>query len=148
MKINPGFHPINKEMRRADTLLSPAAQQQGFSDMLSQQQENAGKEQLKRMLDQIQLQGERLLKSMTVRELRQYKRMVKQFLEETVRRGVGLKETRGWDRRGRGKKYKILQEIDQNLLAMADELLEAENGKVELLNRVGEIRGLLINLWF
>lgn len=31
---------------------------------------------------------------------------------------------------------------------MADEMLESEQGKIELLQRIGEIRGMLINLVF
>jgi uncharacterized protein YaaR (DUF327 family) len=100
------------------------------------------------MLEQIQLQGERLSKSMTVRELRQYKLLIKKFLEETARRGVQLRETKGWDRRGRSKRYKLLEEIDENLLAMADDLLEHEQGRIEILQKIGEIRGMLINLFF
>ncbi len=100
------------------------------------------------MLEQIQLQGERLSKSMTVRELRQYKLLIKKFLEETARRGVQLRDTKGWDRRGRSKRYKLLEEIDENLLAMADDLLEHEQGRIEILQKIGEIRGMLINLFF
>ncbi|MNI94013.1 hypothetical protein D3C73_1520480 [compost metagenome] len=74
--------------------------------------------------------------------------MVKRFLEDTVRRGVTIKDAKGWDRRGRGKRYKLLDEVDAALLAMADELLETEQGKIELLQRIGEIRGMLINLCF
>ncbi len=85
---------------------------------------------------------------MTVRELRQYKLLVKQFLEETARRGVQLRETRGWDRRGRGKRYKLLEEIDRELLGLAEEMLDSEQGRIELLRKVGEIRGILINLSF
>ncbi len=94
------------------------------------------------------MQGDRLARSMTVRELKAYRMMVKRFLEDTVRRGVGIKESRGWDRRGRGKRYKLLDEVDAALLAMADELLETEQGKIELLQKIGEIRGMLINLVF
>jgi hypothetical protein len=61
---------------------------------------------------------------------------------------VGLKETRGWDRRGRNRRYKILDEIDRILLDMADELLEHEEGRIRLLQSIGEIRGLLINLLY
>jgi len=74
--------------------------------------------------------------------------MIKRFLEDTVRRGVIMKETKGWDRRGRGKRYKLIDELDASLLAMADELLESEEGKISLLQQMGEIRGMLINLSF
>ncbi len=116
--------------------------------MMQQQQERSTQEQLKRRIEEIRQQGERLAKTMTVRELRAYKMMIRAFLEETARRGVHLKETRGWDRRGRGKRYRILEDIDQHLLAMADDMLEREEGQVDLLRRVGEIQGLLINVFF
>jgi uncharacterized protein len=148
MKINPGWRPFGKELIRADNSPSHTVEQKSFSDSLRQQDEKAGQEQLNRLLDQIHLQGDRLSKSMTVRELRQYKLLIKQFLEETARRGVGLKDTRGWDRRGRTKRYKLLEEIDSHLLAMADDLLETEQGKIDLLYRIGEIKGMLINLSF
>jgi len=117
-----------------------------FQDFMGQQERDHSEEQLRKSLQQIILQGERLTKSMTVRELHAYKSMLRRFLEDTVRRGIGLKETRGWDRRGRGKKYKLLDEIDQHLVSLAEELLTHEQGRIEVLQRVGEIRGLLINL--
>lgn len=103
---------------------------------------------MNRQIKDIQLQGDRLSKSMTVRELSIYRNLIKRFLEETARRGVILKDTKGWDRRGRGKRYKLLEEVDAALLNMADDLLDSEQGRIDLLGRVGEIRGLLINLSF
>lgn len=148
MKIIPGWRPSGNLIQPADNSMATPTPPKSFSDTLLQQDEKANLEQLNRMLSQIQLQGERLAKSMTVRELRLYKHLVKQFLEETVRRGVVIKDTKGWDRRGRGKRYKLLDEIDRHLLEMADEMLLSEQGKIDLLVKVGEIRGLLINLFF
>lgn len=105
-------------------------------------------EELQRKLEDIRLQGDRLMRSMTVRELKLYRVMVKGFLEDTLRRGIRLKETRGWDKRGRGKRYKILDEVDALLVSMGEDLLQSEEGRLELLEKVGEIRGLLINLVF
>ncbi|WP_127588657.1 YaaR family protein [Paenibacillus koleovorans] len=148
MKINPGWRPFGKPIAPADNAGPTPVAPKSFSDTMQHQDDKANMEQLTRMLNQIQVQGERLTKSMTVRELRLYRQLVKQFLEETVRRGVKLKETRGWDRRGRGKRYKLLDEIDRHLLEMADEMLETEQGKIDLLVKVGEVRGMLINLFF
>jgi uncharacterized protein YaaR (DUF327 family) len=148
VKINPGWRPFGKQIQLTDSPASPPIASKSFSDMLNQQDGKTDAEQLNRMLQQIQLQGERLNKSMTVRELRAYKALVKQFLEKTVRKGIGIKDTTGWDRRGRGKRYKLLDEIDRHLVEMADDMLETEEGKIELLGKVGEIRGLLINLLY
>lgn len=148
VKINPGFRPFGKHIQLTDNPAAAPVASKSFSDMLNRQNGKADAEQLNRMLQQIQLQGERLSKSMTVRELRAYKMLVKQFLENTVRKGIGIKDTTGWDRRGRGKRYKLLDEIDRRLVELADDLLETEEGKIELLGKVGEIRGLLINLFY
>jgi uncharacterized protein YaaR (DUF327 family) len=148
MKINPGWRPLNKEVKLPDNTTSNLVQQKTFTEMMQQNSGKAAETELNRMLEQIQLQGERLSKSMTVRELRQYKLLIKKFLEETARRGVQLRDTKGWDRRGRTKRYKLLEEIDENLLAMADDLLEHEQGRIDILQKIGEIRGMLINLFF
>lgn len=147
MKINPGYRPLKSEMPNADAERRPV-QQRTFNDIFQQQGEQKTLDELNRQIKDIQQQGDRLAKSMTVRELAIYRNMVKRFLEETARRGVVLKETKGWDRRGRGKRYKLLEEIDAALLNLADDLLESEQGRIDLLGRVGEIRGLLINFSF
>ncbi|RUS47223.1 YaaR family protein [Cohnella sp. AR92] len=147
MKIEPGFRPINKTLVRNE-MPNRQAQAQTFGDFMQHQEESRTIEELSRKLEEIGAQGDRLMRSMTVRELKQYRLMVKAFLEDTLRRGIKLKETKGWDRRGRGKRYKILDEVDSLLVAMGEELLQSEEGRLELLEKVGEIRGLLINLVF
>lgn len=148
MKIESHTSPFGKKLSRSENSLQQPVQHKSFSDMMRQQEERASKEQLQRMLEQIDQQGQRLAQAMTVRELRAYKQLVKKFLEETVRRGVGLRETRGWDRRGRSKRYKLLEEIDAKLLEMGEELLQHERGRIELLEKIGEIRGMLLNVYF
>ncbi|MNI00373.1 hypothetical protein D3C73_531710 [compost metagenome] len=148
MKINPGWQPIGKNVKINENAVPPQVAQRNFSDMMRQQDAKATHEQLNQMMQQISLQGERLAKSMTVRELRAYKLLIKQFLEETARRGVQMRETRGWDRRGRSKRYKLLEEIDKELLDMADEMLEFEQGRIDILQKIGEIRGMLIHFLF
>lgn len=147
MKINPGYRPLKSELSTTDGERRPV-QQKNFTDIFQQQSEQKTIDELNRQIKDIQQQGNRLAKSMTVRELAIYRNMIKRFLEETARRGVILKDTKGWDRRGRGKRYKLLDEIDAALLNMADDLLDSEQGRIDLLGRVGEIRGLLINLSF
>ena len=147
MKINPGFRPLGKDVRLGDSVAKPVTTK-SFADMMQQQDNSSSQEELHQRLQDIYRQGERLSKSMTVRELRLYRTMVKRFLEDTVRRGVALRDARGWDRRGRSKRYRLVEEIDSTLLELADELLQTEQGKMELLQKVGEIRGMLINLTF
>jgi uncharacterized protein len=146
LKIESGWRPL--EQRSRTDQLNKTVVSRSFSDVLQQNEQERTTEQLQRKLQDIYNQGERFSRSMTVRELKLYQQMVKKFLEDTVRRGVGLKEQRSFDRRGRMKRYKLLDEIDEKLIEMAEELLQTEQGRLELLSKIGEIRGLLINLFY
>jgi uncharacterized protein YaaR (DUF327 family) len=148
MKIQPNWSTLGKNVQKPDSPQNPVVQQKSFGDMMHQQEDQTNHEQLKLLFDKINKQGQQFARTMTVRELRAYKLLVKQFLEETVRRGVAIRDTKGWDRRGRGKRYKLLEEIDAMLLEMAEQLLEQEQGRIQLLDRVGEIRGMLLNEYF
>lgn len=146
MKINPNWRPVGGELQKPASP-NPSIQQ-SFSEVIRHQERLLTQAELQQQLRQIQTQGELLAKSMTIRDLRRYKEMIRQFLEDTVRRGIGMKEIRGWDRRGRSKRYKLLQQIDAALLSLADELLDSEEGRIKLLQTIGELRGLLINLLY
>ncbi|RJE83541.1 DUF327 family protein [Paenibacillus sp. 1011MAR3C5] len=147
MRVDQGWRPVGQNRASADSSMKPV-QPASFADVMVQQDAQRTQEQLNQKLQDIHRQGDRLAKNMTVRELMLYRQMVKRFLEDTIRRGVGLKEVRGFDRRGRVKRYKLLDEIDATLVTMAEDLLDSEEGRIELLNKIGEIRGILINLMF
>lgn len=147
MKIEPGYYPLGKTVTRSETAPRQAPTQT-FGDFLQYQEEGRSIEELQRKLEDINQQGDRLMRSMTLRELKLYRMMVKGFLEDTLRRGIKLKETKGLDRRGRSKRYKIIEEVDALLVSIGEDLLQTEEGRLELLEKVGEIRGLLINLLF
>ncbi|WP_046216580.1 YaaR family protein [Paenibacillus wulumuqiensis] len=147
MKINPGYPMMKSNPVISDTP-NKVVQQKNFSDVLQNHGTQATHDEVQRQFREIQMQGERLAKSMTLRELKSYQMLVKRFLEDTVRRGIGLKETHSFDRRGRSKKYKLLDEVDAALISMAEDLLNSEQGRIELLQRMGEIRGLLVNFLY
>ncbi|WP_058300434.1 DUF327 family protein [Gorillibacterium timonense] len=136
--------------------VSPASQSgeqaisgKAFSDILQQQGGGKSRDpELAAQLEQIHQQSERFTRSMNMRELHEYKRLVKRYLERTARRGVGLKDAKGRDRGGRDRRYLLLDEIDRELLLLADELLETEQGRMTLLTSVGEIKGLLFQTFY
>ncbi|MDP5276927.1 YaaR family protein [Chengkuizengella axinellae] len=148
MKINSGLRSLQKNVLVSDQTSNNSITMKNFSETLQHQERFASSEQLKQAMLQIEIQGKRLTKSMTVRELFAYKNLVRRFMEESVRNGIQLKNKIGKDRRGRGRRYKILEEVDQSLLQMTDDLLKSEQGRIEILQKVGEIRGMLINLLF
>jgi len=78
---------------------------------------------------------------------KQSKKLVKKFLEEAVQNGLQLEEQRGFNRRGRTKIYKIVKEVDSKLIDLTNTVLDKEKKGLDILNKVGEIKGLLINIY-
>ena len=60
---------------------------------------------------------------------------------------MGLKQSHTWNRFGEGRKLKIVETIDEKLVELAEEILNREKSSIDLLDKIGEIKGLLINLY-
>lgn len=118
-----------------------------FGEMLVKQGSKMQSEQLTKLLGDISTAGERVAKSRNLRELTRFKRLVKRFMEEAVQHGLQAKNAHTWNRFGEGRRLKIVETIDEHLVQLAEDLLNEEKETIDLLDRIGEIKGLLINLY-
>ena len=118
-----------------------------FSDVMSKKREHLLYERLDQLREKIEAQGEKLGKSQTIEDFRAYKKLVKQFMDDAVSNGLKLEEQRGFDWRGRTKVYKIVKEVDGKLIDLANEVLAKEKKGLNILSLLGEIEGLLINIY-
>ena len=54
---------------------------------------------------------------------------------------------RSLDRRGRHRVYGIIRLVDENLDALANELVKDEKDHLGILGKIGEIQGLLLDIF-
>jgi len=148
MKIGDGIRPPFESLRGSDLRRGQQVEKLNFRDMVKSQGHRLSDEKMTQLLNEIDKQGEILARSRSVRDFYHYKSLVKRFMEEAVKYGIALDDRRGVNRRGRSRLYKIVKEVDEQLLTLADELLSQQAPMLELLSRMGEIRGMLINLYF
>lgn len=146
MKIQHSHSPA------MDRMIQPDRQRAGgdkvpFSEMMKQHKGAMSQEHLTRLMNEINTQGQRLAQSRTVRDLHLYKSLVKRLMDEAVKFGLAFQEKESFGRRRRGRKYKIIEEIDRHLISLTNAILEQEGTHIDLLDRIGEIRGLLVNLY-
>ncbi|WP_062046437.1 YaaR family protein [Bacillus sp. JCM 19034] len=118
-----------------------------FKEVIGKQRNEKAYEKLSAFMQKIDDQGKVLAEKRTVDELRKYKKLVKEFMEDAVEFGLSLEERRGFNRRGRTKIYKIVKEVDRKLLDLTDTVLNKQKKGLEILNMVGEIKGLLVNIY-
>jgi uncharacterized protein YaaR (DUF327 family) len=84
---------------------------------------------------------------MDIRDLKQYRGLVRDFLNEVVYRSHKFSRENFLDRRGRHRVYGIIRRIDENLDALAEELVADEQDHLAILARIGEIEGLLLDIF-
>ena len=99
------------------------------------------------MLLDITTQGERIAQHMDIRDLKKYRGLIKEFLGEVVYRSHKFSRENFLDRKGRHRVYGIIRRIDENLDALAEELVADEKDHLAILSRIGEIKGLLLDIF-
>ena len=96
-------------------------------------------------MQDITAQGNRIAEHMDIRDMKRYRGLIKDFLNEVVYRSHKFSRENFLDRRGRHRVYGIIRLIDSNLDELASEL-EDEKDHLSILARIGEIRGLLLDI--
>ena len=97
-------------------------------------------------MDQITAQGERIANHMDVTDMKKYRSLVKEFMNEVVTHSHEFSRENFLDRRGRHRVYGIVRLVDKNLDDLARELVKDEKDNLTILNKVGEIQGLLLDI--
>jgi uncharacterized protein YaaR (DUF327 family) len=118
-----------------------------FKFVLASNIEEAGfQEKVTALMNEISEQGKKLSKHTDVRDMRKYRQLIKEFINEVVYRSHEFSRENFLDRRGRHRVYGIVRLVDENLDKLAEELLKDEKDNLAILNLVGEIRGLLLDI--
>lgn len=99
------------------------------------------------LMEEITMQGERLYKRRDVKDMKHYRSLVKDFLNEVVTHSHSFSRENFLDRRGRHRVYGIIRLIDENLDQLAQELMKDEKDNLAILDKIGEIRGLLLDIF-
>ena len=129
------------------TTQTQQAQQSGedFKFTLMSSIEEAGlSERLSVMMQEITMQGEKLGKHMDVRDMKHYRRLIQEFMNEIVNRSHKFSRENFLDRRGRHRVYGMIKRVNVVLDELAGELIKEEKDTLAILSKVDEIRGLLL----
>lgn len=119
-----------------------------FKFMLASNIEEAAlADRLNLMMEEIVMQGDKIVKRMDVKDMRKYRSLIKEFMNEIVNRSHKFSRENFLDRRGRHRVYGIIRLVDEKLDELAQELVKEERDTISILAKVGEIRGLLLDIF-
>ena len=115
--------------------------------LASRVEESQLQERLTAMLEEITRQGDKLAKHRDVKDMKRYRGLIKDFLNEVVNRSHEFSRENFLDRKGRHRVYGIIRLVDKNLDELAQELVKDEKDNLSILEKIGEIRGLLLDIF-
>ncbi len=104
-------------------------------------------ERLNLMMEDIVQQGKQISKKNDIRDMQRYRLLIKDFLNEVVTRSHAFSRENFLDRRGRHRVYGIIRLIDENLDELAQELVKDERDNISILAKIGQIEGLLLDIF-
>ena len=111
-----------------DNQTRPVQSDGSFKFILASNVEEAElSERLNSLMTQITEQGEKITKHMDISDMRRYRELVKDFMNEVVNRSHEFSRENFLDRRGRHRVYGIVKLVDKNLDDLAAELIKVDD---------------------
>lgn len=136
-----------KASSQVQSVKSTASSDDSFKfTLISNIEEKDLQEKLGNMMQEITEQGEKIAKHMDIKDMRKYRELVKGFLNEVVNRSHKFSRENFLDRKGRHRVYGIVKLVDKNLDELAGELVKEEKNHLEIVGRIDDIRGLLLDI--
>ncbi len=115
--------------------------------LLSSIEENELQAHLSLMMEEITQQGNKLSRRMDVKDLQEYRKLIKEFMNEIAAHSHEFSRENFLDRKGRHRVYGIVKKINQTLDELAEELLSEEKDRISILSKIDEIRGLILDIF-
>lgn len=114
--------------------------------LVSHIENNELQEKLSGLMKDIEEQGNKIAKHMDIRDMKRYRNLVKEFMNEVAANSHEFSRENFLDRRGRHRVYGIIKEVDKSLDDLAEELLKEEKDNLAILGKIDDIRGMLLDI--
>lgn len=133
----------SKEERR--TGMNPG--KTSFAETMQKKEEADLETRLNTLMSEINRQGDQLSKNMDIKELKQYKRLIADFLDEVVNSSLKYSKHNQFDRRGRHKVYAMVKKVNAKVEELSREFLKEEKDNIKVLETIGTIKGMLLDIY-
>jgi len=115
------------------------------SELLS---ELDGTESIEELLDDVHQAGDELIKNPMFGPVDEYKKAVRKFLRYILENNLEVEETTGLrnSKTMRQKRYLIIRVVDEKLESLTSYVIKNQGRQLEILWRIDEIYGMLVDL--
>ena len=118
-----------------------------FGQNMDRKREAGGfREVLKNLLERIDQQGKKLSERMDIAELKRYRTLVAEFMDLSVKNSTKYHKEHTLDGRGRHRIFGIVKKVDAELENLTREVLKNQKDNINVLAKLDDIRGMLIDI--
>lgn len=121
--------------------------EQSFSGYIKQLERDKVIERIKELIEKIDSLGQNLADKMDLVALKEYKKSIKELLSYTIYSSHEYLKESLFSRKGSHKAFGIIKKIDEKMDLLTQEIIKKEKDNIKILSYVGEIKGLIIDLF-
>lgn len=149
MKINDILNNTSKgiDVKSTEKAINTRVNNKTFMDKLDSMKGMSAKEKLNTLLDRIDKQAARISKNVDIKEVVVYKKLISEFMKESVDNMVKFSKNNFLDRRGRHRVYGIIKKVNTELEELTKDVLQKEKDNIKILKRLDDIRGLILDIY-
>jgi hypothetical protein len=105
-------------------------------------------EDLEELVDDVHAEGERLKEDPTMENIRRYKKAVSEFLQYVVANALEAETTEGakFNPLKKQKRYTMIRVVNERLEKLAAGIMQNQYSQMDILHRVEEINGLIVDI--
>jgi len=137
---------IKNQAIKNDAAVSEKKQNEFHNKYLEKKEYTDVKQKLKNLLERIDIQAQRLSSSLTVSELKEYKRLVSEFLNIAVNNSHKFSKERFLDTKGRFRFFCLVRKINEEIDSLTNEVMKKEKNRIDILSKLYDIRGMLVDI--
>jgi len=139
---DPGRFPARGAEARGSGAPAETSFRRTLTDLTSEK--HAAK--LRDMIKGIDDQAARLTGRIDVGEFERYRKLIREFLDEIVSNGYSFTKEDAYASRGRRRFVATVKIVDAKLDELGKEVMREQADSIEIVGRVDDIRGILLDL--
>jgi uncharacterized protein len=140
-------NPVNSKSQLTNRSTGMNPRQSSFVDALKDSDTQRRNEACENILQQIDTVSEELKKAPTPDGIKRYRGLISDFVKEALNQSYELHEDLHWDRDGNRKNLVLVKQINRSVEDLMDSVINQEKKRIDLVARLDEIRGLLVDLY-
>lgn len=121
-------------------------QQADFSFTLKRLSDEGLAGRLQSLIGDIATQGKRLARHFDFADLKRYRGLISEFINEVVTHSHEFARENHLNRRGQHRVFAIVRLVNSDLDELAQELLKKEKDHLAILDKIDQIYGLLLDM--